>query len=87
MGFFSKKPKEKQYTLEGEGKECIKLVFKDGVETIKKVEKEDMQKINEVVINEGAKVIGRMAFYGCGELTVVSVPSTVVEIGIGAFSG
>ena len=80
MGFFSKKPK-KQFTLDGEGK----LVFKEGVETIKQVEEEDQEKIKEVVINEGAKVIGGSAFSGCSDLTAVSVPSTVVEIGKGAF--
>ena len=85
MGLFSKKPKEKQllYTLDGEGK----LVFKEGVETIKKVEKEDRKKIKEVIINEGAKIIGKDAFDRCNELTAVSVPSTVVEIGSGAFCG
>ena len=82
MGFFSKKPK-KQYTLDGEGK----LVFKEGVETIKQVEEEDREKIKDVIINEGAKVIGGKAFYICTELTAVSVPSTVVEIGMAAFNG
>jgi hypothetical protein len=70
-----------QYTIDDEGK----LVFKEGVETIKPVEEDDKDKIKEVVINEGAKVIGKSAFMECGELAAVSVPSTVVEIGSWAF--
>ena len=70
-----------QYTLNGEGK----LVFKEGVETIKEVKQEDKDKINEIIINDGAKVIGEGAFRWCGGLTAVSVPSTVVEIGKSAF--
>ena len=73
--------KHEQYTLDDEGK----LVFKEGVDTIKQVEKEDQKEIKEVVINEGAKVIGEQAFSDCDELTAVSVPSTVVEIGSWAF--
>jgi hypothetical protein len=72
-----------QYTLDDEGK----LVFKEGVETIKEVKEEDRKKIKEIVINSGAKVIGEKAFWWCVELTAVSVPSTVVEIGSQAFSG
>ena len=72
-----------QYTLDGEGK----LVFKEGVEKINEVEKEDKKKIKEVIINEGAKVIGGSAFSGCSDLTAVSVPSTVVEMGRCAFYG
>ena len=55
------------------------------------VRQEDQEKIKEVIINEGAKVIGEKAFgkdthtNGCRELTAVSVPSTVVEIGSFAF--
>ena len=71
-----------QYTLDNE----IKLVFKEGMETIKMVEEQDRDKIKEVVINDGAKVIGERAFFECEELTAVSVPSTVVEIGSYAFS-
>ena len=75
----------KQYSLDAYGR----ATFKEGVETIEQVEREDMEKIKEVIINEGAKVIGEHAFWGrdggCDELTAVSVPSTVVEIGRGAF--
>ncbi|GMI39483.1 hypothetical protein TeGR_g14855, partial [Tetraparma gracilis] len=70
-----------QYSLDAYGR----ATFKEGVETIKKVEEEDRKKINEVIINEGAKVIGEDAFQFCEELTAVSVPSTVVEIGFMAF--
>ncbi|GMI57408.1 hypothetical protein TeGR_g9957 [Tetraparma gracilis] len=70
-----------QYSLDAYGR----ATFKEGVETIKKVEKEDQKKIKDVIINEGAKVIGERAFKICEELTAVSVPSTVVEIGIKAF--
>jgi hypothetical protein len=70
-----------QYTLDAVGK----LVFKEGVETIEKVEREDYDKIEEMIINEGAKVIGEYAFQWCRELTAVSVPSTVVEIRSCAF--
>jgi hypothetical protein len=69
--------------LNGEGK----LEFKEGVETIKQVEYEDWDRIKEVVVNDGAKAIGDSAFSGCKELTAVTVPSTVVEIGSQAFSG
>jgi hypothetical protein len=55
------------------------------VETIKQVEEEDRDKIKEVVVNDGAKAIGEYAFKGCKELTAVTVPSTVVEIGSHAF--
>ncbi|GMI30163.1 hypothetical protein TeGR_g6107 [Tetraparma gracilis] len=70
-----------QYTLYDEGK----LVFKEGVETIKKVDGNDKNKIKDVIINEGAKVIGGSAFSQCYELIAVSVPSTVVNIGCHAF--
>jgi hypothetical protein len=60
-------------------------VFKEGVENVERVK--DSGRIKDVVINDGAKVIGEYAFYGCGELTAVSVPSTVVEIGSKAFEG
>jgi hypothetical protein len=70
-----------QYTLDGVGK----LVFKEGVETIERIEGDDKNKIKEVVINEGAKVIGGRAFYDCSELTAVSLPSTMVEICSEAF--
>jgi hypothetical protein len=70
-----------QYSLDAYGR----ATFKEGVETIKEVEGEDQEEIKEVVINEGASVIGGKAFYYCGELTAVSVPSTVVEIGSEAF--
>ena len=67
--------------LDDEGK----LVFKEGVETIKPVERDDKKFIKEVVINDGAKVIGGEAFGYCEELTTVSMTSTVVEIDWGAF--
>jgi hypothetical protein len=72
-----------QYSLDAYGR----ATFKEGVETIKKVKDEDKEKIKDVIINEGAKVIGEDAFYECRELTAVSVPSTVVEIGSYAFFG
>jgi hypothetical protein len=70
-----------QYSLDAYGR----ATFKEGVETIKKVKGEDREKIKEVIINEGAKVIGKDAFRFC-EFTAVSVPSTVVEIGNLAFA-
>jgi hypothetical protein len=71
-----------QYTLD---EDTGKLVIKEGVETIKWVNKHDSGKIKEVIINDGAKVIGEGAFAECRLLTAVSVPSTVVEIGLAAF--
>ena len=71
----------KQYSLDAYGR----ATFKEGVETIETVEKEDREKIKDVIINEGAKVIGEGAFSRCEELTAVSVPSTVVEIGNSVF--
>ena len=70
-----------QYSLDAYGR----ATFKEDVETIKKVDEEDTEQIKEVIINEGAKVIGGKAFFNCDELTAVSVPSTVVEIGSEAF--
>jgi hypothetical protein len=70
-----------QYTLDDDGK----LVFKDGVETMKQVEKEDRKKIKELIISDGAKVIGKRTCNDCDKLTAVSVPSSVVEIGSCAF--
>jgi hypothetical protein len=72
-----------QYSLDAYGR----ATFKEGVETIDKVEGgwQDKQKIKDVIINEGAKVIGEDAFHDCGELAAVSVPSTVVEIRNRAF--
>ena len=71
-----------QYSLDAYGR----ATFNEDVETIKKVvEGEDRRGLKEVIINEGAKVIGKEAFQECGELTAVSVPSTVVEIGSFAF--
>ena len=71
----------KQYSLDAYGR----ATFKEGVETIKEVEKQDNEKIKDVIINEGAKVIGGSAFSQCYELIAVSVPSTVVNIGSHAF--
>ena len=73
--------KREQYSLDAYGR----ATFKEGVETIKEVEEEDRDKIKDVIINEGAKVIGEKAFICCQELTTVSVPSTVVEIRNRAF--
>jgi FKBP-type peptidyl-prolyl cis-trans isomerase (trigger factor) len=70
-----------QYTLDDEGK----LVFKEGVETIEELKDDDYEKVREVIMNDSAKVIGEQAFSECGELTAVSVPSSVVEIGSCAF--
>jgi hypothetical protein len=73
--------KREQYMLDAYGR----ATFKEGAETIEKVEWEDRDKITEVLVNDGAKAIGKDAFRWCGELTAVSVPSTMVEIGSDAF--
>jgi hypothetical protein len=77
-----------QYTLDDKGK----LVFKEGVETIKRVFREDMEQILEVILPEGVKTIAEGAFGcdqeqkgGCVELAKVSMPATLEEIGDGAF--
>ncbi|GMH79899.1 hypothetical protein TrST_g10343 [Triparma strigata] len=72
-----------QYTLVNWGD---KLVFKKGVEIIEGVEECDKDRVKAVVINDGAKVIGAGAFYGCEELTAVHLPRTVVEICSKAFA-
>ena len=66
-----------------------KLVFKEGVETIdgSTLAEEDKDCIREVVINDGVKVIGAKAFYGCEEISAVYFPRTVVEICSKAFGG
>ena len=73
-----------QYTLVNWGD---KLVFKKGVEIIEGVEECDKDRVKAVVINDGAKVIGAKAFYGCDELTAVHLPGTVTEICSKAFAG
>ena len=75
-----------QYSLDAYGRAS----FKEGVESINEVEREgaeDKEKIKDVIINDGAKCIENNAFDGCRELTAVSVPSTVMEIGNRAFYG
>jgi hypothetical protein len=77
-----------QYTIDDEGK----LVFKEGVETIEPVRKEDQRKIKEITIPEGVKAIADHAFGcdgeekgGCVKLAKVSVPATLEKIGVWAF--
>ena len=38
------------------------------------------------VINDGVTSIGKYAFYGCSNLTSVSISNTVTNIGTAAFS-
>ena len=46
---------------------------------------EDKDTIRQVVIEDGAVSIGQYAFYGCENLTIISIPESVSEIGRGAF--
>jgi hypothetical protein len=78
----------KQYVLDDEGK----ATFKEGVETIERVMEEDMEQIREVIVPEGAKTIAESAFGadddeegGCSNLTKISLPTSLEEIGSMAF--
>lgn len=42
---------------------------------------------DELIIPEGTRLIARLAFKDCANLTRVSIPSTVTSIGYGAFDG
>ena len=42
-------------------------------------------KIKKVVINNGVTNIGSGAFYGCSNLTIISIPNSVKSIGVRAF--
>ncbi len=55
--------------------ELANEIFKDRVE------------LTEVIISNGIKKIGDMAFYGCEALTKVSMPDSIVSIGLDAFHG
>ena len=42
--------------------------------------------IKKVVIKDGVKNIGYLAFNGCSSLTTVTIPNSVTSIGSGAFA-
>ena len=58
------------------------FVIKNGV----LVEYEEEKSVTEVVIPKGVAVIGDRAFYGCINLTTVTIPDSVTSIGFDAFS-
>ena len=43
------------------------------------------KKIQDLIINEGVSSIGRYAFYGCSNLTSVTIPNSMTSIGSSAF--
>ena len=43
------------------------------------------EKLREVVFHEGLRKIGEKAFWNCASLSSITLPSTVTEIGDGAF--
>ena len=45
-----------------------------------------LNNLREVVLNDGLRVIGKYAFYGCTALQTIAIPSTVTKIGSNAFS-
>jgi hypothetical protein len=44
-------------------------------------------KIKSVVISEGIEVIDWFAFSNCGELSSITIPKSIKQIGYGAFEG
>ena len=42
--------------------------------------------VKEYVLGEGVTTIGNYAFYGCSDLTSITIPESVTEIGVYAFS-
>ena len=61
------------------------ITFKEGTEAIEGVARADKEKIMEVIIPEGAKVLADKAFEGCKLLAVVTLPQALEEVGDEAF--
>ena len=61
------------------------ITFKEGTETIEGVARADKEKVLEVIIPEGVKVLAKKAFEGCKLLAAVTLPQTLEEIGDEAF--
>ena len=61
------------------------ITFKEGTETIEGVARADKEKVAEVIIPEGVKLLAKNAFEGCKLLAAVTLPQTLVEIGNEAF--
>jgi hypothetical protein len=61
------------------------VTFKEGTDTIEGVARADKDKIVEVIIPEGAKVLADKAFEGFKLLAVVVLPQALEEVGDEAF--
>ena len=46
-----------------------------------------VSEVENIVINEGMRGIGKYAFYDCSGLTTVTIPASVTSIGYAAFAG
>jgi hypothetical protein len=95
--------KKQPWSVDKDEKGDIKATFVDGVLTFKGTgEMNDFQitmrederpwaahakEITSAVVDEGIVYLGRFAFYGCENLTSVSLPATLKNIGSAAFFG
>ena len=61
------------------------ITFKEGAETIDGVARADKEKVVEVTILQGAKVLAEKAFEGCSQLAALTLPQALEEIGDAAF--
>jgi hypothetical protein len=61
------------------------ITFKEGTDTIEGVARADKEKVLEVIIPEGVKVLAKKAFEGCELLAALTLPRTLEEIGDEAF--
>jgi hypothetical protein len=61
------------------------IAFKEGTDTIEGVARADKEKVAEVIIPEGVKVLAKKAFEGCKLLAAVTLPQTLEGIGDEAF--
>ncbi|GMI19872.1 hypothetical protein TeGR_g11772 [Tetraparma gracilis] len=61
------------------------ITFKEGTDTIEGVARADKEKVAEVIIPEGVKVLAKKAFEGCKLLAAVTLPQTLEGIGDEAF--
>ena len=66
-------------------KNVTKVIFDAAVTEIPANAFSCCQHLKEVVLNEGLKMIGNYAFYGCSLVTIIRLPSTVTEVGDNAF--
>jgi hypothetical protein len=57
------------------------ITFKEGTDTIEGVARADKEKVLEVIIPEGVKVLAKKAFEGCKLLAAVTLPQTLEEVG------